>query len=106
MGVGIEDGVDAADAEAQRLLAEVRPGVDEDTPFPVLILPFNGYRWASAAVAGIGRGADAAGAAQRRHTHGCAAAEKQEAGLGGRQGLDLLPCRRLSRRVVRAGGDG
>ena len=60
VGVGVEDSVDVADAEAQRLLAEVRAGVDEDAMRRggVAVLPFDGDRGAKALVAWIGGGAD------------------------------------------------
>ena len=52
--VGVEDGIDVADAEAQRLLAEIRAGVDEDavrTRWFLLGLPFDGDGGAEALVA-------------------------------------------------------
>jgi hypothetical protein len=54
--VGVEDSIDVANAEAQRLLTEVRPGVDEDTvrnSFRDLRLPFDSDGGAEALVARI-----------------------------------------------------
>ena len=85
VSVGIEDSIDIADAEAQCLMAEIRPGVDEYAMRRrgVAVLPFDGDGGTEAPVAWIGGGADAAGAAQRGHAHGGAAAEKQDAGVDG-----------------------
>jgi hypothetical protein len=85
MGMGIEDGVDVSDAEAQRLLAEIRPSVDEDAVRRggIVVLPLDRNGGTQALVAGISGGADAAGAAQCGHTHRGAAAEKQDAGFVG-----------------------
>ena len=111
--MGVEDGVDVADAEAQRLLAEVRAGVDKDTmrsrrlvSIPGLGLPFDGDGRPETLIARIGGGADAAAATQRGHAHGRATAEKQDAGVDGRRQADAPTVRRLGGRIVGAGGDG
>jgi hypothetical protein len=68
-----------------KLLAEIRPSVDEDAVRcgGVVVLPLDRNGGTQALVAGISGGADAAGAAQRGHSHGGAAAEKQDAGFVG-----------------------
>ena len=79
VAVGVEHGVDAADALAQGLGVEVRAGVDEDG---VLVVGEADGR-AGAPVARIsvgrdGRGADRAVAAERGHAHRGAGAQKGE----------------------------
>jgi hypothetical protein len=70
MGVRIQDCIHMLDALADRLFPEVRSGVDQNQP--AVILDHDGR--AGAAVMWIGRVADSAVTANRRHAHRCAAA--------------------------------
>jgi hypothetical protein len=85
--MGIKDSVNVTNPEAQRLLPKIRPGIDKNAAQSgaVSISPLDRDGGSEPLVPGIGGGADAAGATQRRHTHGCAAAEEEEAGIDARR---------------------
>ena len=79
--VGVEDGVDTAEALAEGLRVEVGAGVDEDGV--VVVLDTDGRAGAPVAwvAAGIDGGAtDGAGATERGDAHGGAGAEEGEGG--------------------------
>ena len=71
VSMGVENGVNLANFLANRLLAEIGTGVDENKLAAVL----EDNRRTSAAVASIGRAADRASAADGGHAHGSAAAQ-------------------------------
>ena len=84
MGVGVEDGVDAADVFADGLSVEVGAGVDEDA----VAVPADMDGGAGAAVSRVSDGrrgdggtADGAVAAERGDAHRGAGAEEGEGGV-------------------------
>jgi len=74
VAVGEEDGVEAIEADAEGLLAEIRSGVDDD----VLAVAREKQGRAQAIIVGIGGGADAALARERGNAHGGTGAEDGE----------------------------
>ena len=71
VAVGEQDGVEAIEADAEGLLAEIGCGVDDD----VLAVARKQEGGAQAVIVRIFRGADAAIACERGHAHGGAGAE-------------------------------
>src|SRR4051812_46134485 len=98
MGVGVEEGVDGADAGVDALLAEVGAGVDEDALAPGL----DQDRAAAALVARVRGAADRAGAADLGHARGGAAAEDGDPHAAARRGAAFANRRKKFSVVARS----
>jgi hypothetical protein len=84
VAVGVEDGVDAGELIAKRLLAEVRASVDEDHSIAATMMPLKQNGWTQSAVVGIGGSTDGTIATECRNSHGSSGAQKCEPALHGR----------------------